>query len=72
MLKRIKTEVDYSAALKRLYELMQTNIKERSADSDELEILSLLVEKYELVHYPVTNPPINSANNIQFSKSNSK
>ena len=53
MLKRIKTEAEYDYALKRIYELMQTFIKEGSAESDELEILSLLVKEYELIYYPV-------------------
>jgi len=56
MLKPIKTEEEYDDSLARVYELMQTNIKEGSADSDELEVLSLLVKEYELVHYPVAYP----------------
>lgn len=56
MLKPIKTETEYDDALARVYELMQTNIKEGSVDSDELEILSLLVKEYELIHYPVAYP----------------
>ncbi|MFC3560491.1 helix-turn-helix domain-containing protein [Pedobacter jamesrossensis] len=56
MLKPIKTEKEYDNALAHVYELMQTNIIEGSAISDELEILSLLVKEYELVHYPVSYP----------------
>ena len=56
MLKPIKTEAEYDDALARVYELIQTNIKEGSVDSDELEILSLLVKEYELIHYPVAYP----------------
>ena len=56
MLKPIKTEAEYDDALARVYELMQTDIKEGSADLDELEILSVLVKRHELVHYPVACP----------------
>ena len=35
---------------------MQTDIKEGTSDSDELEILSILIKEYELVHYPVAYP----------------
>ena len=56
MLKPIKTEDEYNNALARVYELMQTDIIEGSANSDELEILSILVKEYELIYYPVAHP----------------
>lgn len=56
MLKPIKTENEYNDALARVYELMQADIVEGSATSDELEILSILVKEYELIHYPVAYP----------------
>lgn len=56
MLRPIKTEKEYDNALAHVYELMQTDIVEGSAISDELEILSLLIKEYELVHYPVSYP----------------
>lgn len=56
MLKPIKTEEEYDNSLARVYELMQMNLEEGSASSDELEILSLLIKAYELVHYPVSYP----------------
>ncbi len=56
MLKPIKTEEEYNDALARAYELMQTDLKEGAATSDEMEILSLLIKEYELVHYPVAYP----------------
>ena len=56
MLKPIKTEEEYDNALAHVYELMQTDIIEGSLISDELEILSLLIKEYELVHYPVSYP----------------
>lgn len=56
MLKPIKTEKEYNDALTRAYELMQIDLIEDSANSDEMEILSLLIKEYELVHYPVAYP----------------
>lgn len=54
MLKPIKTEEEYNTALAHAYELMQTDLIEGSAASDEMEVLSLLIKAYELVHYPIT------------------
>ena len=56
MLKPIKTKKDYEAALDRAYQLMQKDIKEGSKLSDELEILSVLIEAYEDRHYSVPPP----------------
>ena len=56
MLKPIKTEKEFDNALAHVYELMQTDIVGGSAISDELEILSILIKEYELVHYPVSYP----------------
>lgn len=35
---------------------MQKDIKPDSKESDELEILSILVKEYEIEHYPVAQP----------------
>ncbi|WP_256010330.1 helix-turn-helix domain-containing protein [Desertivirga xinjiangensis] len=56
MLKPIKTEEQYNNALARVYELMQADIKEGSTASDELEILSILIKEYELIHFPIPSP----------------
>lgn len=56
MLKPIKTEEQYNDALARVYELMQTDVKEGSVASDELEVFSILIKEYELVHYPIPSP----------------
>ena len=56
MLKPIKTEDQYEKALARVYELMQTDINVDSAESDELEVLSILVKEYETEHYPIPAP----------------
>ncbi|HKL34372.1 MAG TPA: helix-turn-helix domain-containing protein [Tangfeifania sp.] len=53
-LKPIKTEVDYKAALKRLEEIFDA--KPGTQESDELEILGLMVDDYENKHYPIEAP----------------
>jgi HTH-type transcriptional regulator/antitoxin HigA len=56
MLKPIKTNEQYDIALARVYELMQTDVKENTTESDELEVLSILVKEYETEHYPMPSP----------------
>jgi HTH-type transcriptional regulator/antitoxin HigA len=56
MLKPIKNKTQYGDALARVYELMQKDLKPESKDSDELEVLSILIKEYEMEHYPVPNP----------------
>ncbi|MDP4265584.1 MAG: transcriptional regulator [Bacteroidota bacterium] len=56
MLKPIKTKKEYETALARVYELMQKELKAGSKLSDELEVLSILVEAYEKKHYSVPPP----------------
>ena len=56
MLKPIRTKKDYETALDRAYELMQKDLKAGSRLSDELEILSVLIEGYEEKHYPIPPP----------------
>jgi HTH-type transcriptional regulator/antitoxin HigA len=53
-LKLIKTEEDYKQALARLEEIFDAfpNTKE----GDELEILSILIERYEEKHYKIEFP----------------
>ncbi|MDX2002676.1 MAG: transcriptional regulator [Chitinophagales bacterium] len=53
-IKLIKTENDYQQALKRLEGIFDA--KKGSKEGDELEILSLLIEKYEDEHYPIDAP----------------
>lgn len=53
-LKIIKTEKQYQAAIKRLEEVFDA--PKGSKDADELELLSLLVEKYESETSPVELP----------------
>ncbi len=35
---------------------MQKNIRPDSKDSDELEVMSILIKEYENEHYPVSRP----------------
>jgi HTH-type transcriptional regulator/antitoxin HigA len=56
MLKPIKTEEQYTNALAHVYELMQTDVAEGSAESDDLEVLSILIKEYELIKYPISSP----------------
>jgi HTH-type transcriptional regulator/antitoxin HigA len=56
MLRLIKTDVQYENTLARVYELMQLDLQPDTEESDELEILSMLVKKYEDEHYPIPEP----------------
>ena len=50
----IKTEQDYQEALKRFEVIFDAPID--SPEGDEAEILGMLIEKYEDVHYPIEAP----------------
>ena len=56
MLKPIKNNQQYEDALARVYALMQMDTQPDSAESDELEVLSILIKAYEDVHFPVPKP----------------
>jgi HTH-type transcriptional regulator/antitoxin HigA len=53
-IKPIKTEQDYQMALQRLEEIFDA--KPNSKEGDELEILSILIEKYESKNFPIDMP----------------
>jgi len=53
-LRPIKTDADYQAALKRLEEIFDAKLG--SPESDELDILGLMVDDYENKHYPIEAP----------------
>lgn len=58
-IKILKTEQKYENACDRIYTLIHSTEKAIEPDSpvgEELELLSLLVEKYEQEHYPVDAP----------------
>jgi len=50
----IRTEADYLDALNRVDELMDAKLG--TLEGDELEILSILIEKYEEDKYPIDAP----------------
>lgn len=56
MLKPIKTTEQHDKYLARAYELMQMNLVSNSKESDELEVLSILIEAYEKKKYPIEPP----------------
>ncbi|MFN8239035.1 MAG: transcriptional regulator [Chitinophagales bacterium] len=56
MLKIIKTKKGYEAALARAYALLQKDLKKGSDEENELEILVLLIQKYEAEKYPIPAP----------------
>lgn len=56
MLKPIKNKKQYEEALSRAYALMQKELKPSSKESDELEVLSILLKEYEQKLFPVPKP----------------
>jgi len=53
MLKPIRSKKEYKLALKRIYELMQKDLKINSDEYNELDLLSILVENYENKSFPI-------------------
>jgi HTH-type transcriptional regulator/antitoxin HigA len=53
-IKPIKTKKDYQSALERLETIFDA--KKGSQEGDELEVLSILIEKYEDEHFPIGFP----------------
>jgi HTH-type transcriptional regulator/antitoxin HigA len=53
-IKPIKSKKDYQAAMARLEQIFDA--KPGSKDGDELEILGILIEKYEQDHYAIDYP----------------
>lgn len=53
-LKPIKTKKDYKQALKRLETIF--DVKKGCKDGDELEVLGMLIDRYEEEHFPVGFP----------------
>ena len=53
-IKPIKTEADYDDALKRLYEVFDARIG--TDEGDEADILALMVDEYEKIHYSIDPP----------------
>ncbi|MFN3997986.1 hypothetical protein [Algoriphagus sp.] len=55
-LKAIKNNNEYEDALERAYDLMQLDLVPESKESDELEVLSILIKEYEKEHFPINLP----------------
>lgn len=55
-IKLIKTEQDYEQALSRLMALMDLDPKPDTVEGDELDVLALLIEKYEQEVFPMDVP----------------
>lgn len=53
-IKPLKTEQDYDDALARIDQLMDSELG--SPEGDELDVLSVLVEKYEDINHPIEAP----------------
>lgn len=57
--KILKTEQEYNEACERIYKLINSStnaIEPESPEGEEIELLSLLIEKYEHEHYPIEAP----------------
>ncbi|MDA3892721.1 MAG: hypothetical protein PF517_13750 [Salinivirgaceae bacterium] len=52
--KLIKTEEEYDVAMERIEKIMDA--QKGTPEGDELELLSVLVEKYEAENYPLPEP----------------
>jgi HTH-type transcriptional regulator/antitoxin HigA len=66
----IKTEKDYSLALKRLEEIFDAKIG--TPESDEADILGLMIDEYEKKHYPIEVPDPIEAIKIRMEEMNLK
>lgn len=55
-IKLIKNDQDHTEALARVSELMDQDLIPGSTEADELEVLALLVERYEQEYFPIANP----------------
>ncbi len=69
-IKPIRTDKDYLRAIKRLEQIFDA--PSDSADGDEAEILSLLIENYENSHYSIEPPDPIEAIKIRMEEMNLK
>ena len=56
LFKPLKNEKDYDAALERVDALMELNPELGTNESDELEVLVMLIEKYEEQEWAISEP----------------
>jgi HTH-type transcriptional regulator/antitoxin HigA len=74
-IKILKKEQEYEEACDRIYTLIHSTEKAIEPDSpvgEELELLSLLVKKYEQEHYPVDAPDPKEAIKFRMDQMNLK
>ena len=69
-IKPIKTEIDYRMTLKRLEEIFDAAVG--TPESDEADILGLLVDAYEKKHFPIDAPDPIEAIKIRMQEMNLK
>jgi len=55
-IKLIKTKKEYNTALQRVDELFAEGVKKDTIKGNELEVLLLLIDKYEEEHTPIDAP----------------
>ena len=56
MIKPIKSKRQYETYLQKAYALMQKDLRPNSNESDEFELLTILIEAYEKQHYDISPP----------------
>lgn len=56
MIKPIKSKKQHKEYLGQAYKLMQLKLKPNSEESDQLELLSILIEQYEKENFPISPP----------------
>jgi HTH-type transcriptional regulator/antitoxin HigA len=56
MIKPIKNKRQYELYLQKTYTLMQLDLSPDSTQSDELELLTILVASYEKEYFTITTP----------------
>ena len=69
-IKPIKTEIDYRIALKKLEVIFDAEIG--TQESDEADILGLMIDDYEKKHYPIEAPDPIEAIKIRMEEMNLK
>ncbi|MFZ4741937.1 MAG: helix-turn-helix domain-containing protein [Bacteroidales bacterium] len=69
-IKLIKTEADYQDALKKLAIIFDAAIG--TAESDEADMLGLMIDEYEKKHYPIETPDPIEAIKIRMEEMNLK
>lgn len=52
-IKIIKNEVEYEAAMARLLAMIEANPESSGEAGDEIELLAMVIENYEKIHWPV-------------------